>query len=353
MHKSIKQKLFSGGVWVVAGKILGLFSGLAVNAFLARLLSSGEMGVYFLILSLVNFFAMFALLGMDRSIVRIVSESLALDLPARAREAVRYVLQFGLVSSITVAILLVSGIGQLLSEKIFSSILMSGLIYYAAIWLVLFTIQRLIAEAFRGLHDIRFATIFNGLIASVISAVALGLILWRHEKADINLALSVIIAAYGINIVLAFSFLSKSIGKLSDKNTGAISRTDVMRTSWPLYFTNIVLLSLQQGHLWLLGYYSTKESVAIYGAVVRLLVLITAALSIVTLVIPPMISQLYTKKRYSEVEKVLRSTATIAGVPSGIALLLMMFFGKSMLFYLYGDLYTRGTQLCRYCLQRI
>ena len=342
MDKSIKHKLVSGGLWVVGVKIIGLFSGVAVTALLARLLTLDEMGVYFLIFSLVTFSTLFSLLGMDRSVVRIVSESLALEQTDRARDAVKYVFQFGLVASIIVAILLVSGIGQWLSEKIFNSTLMAGIIYYAAIWVIIFTIQRLIVEVFRGFHDIRFAAIFNGLICSVISTVILSLILWKHEKTDIYLVLSVIIAAYAINVIFALAFLLGSTGKLSSKNARLISRSDIMRTSWPLYLTTLLLNGLQQSHLWLLAYYSVEESVAIYGAVLRLLALITVTLDIVRFVIAPMISELYAKKRYHEVEKVLRSTATIAGVPSLIALLIVMFFGKSILLYLYGSHYTIG-----------
>jgi O-antigen/teichoic acid export membrane protein len=342
MDKSIKQKLFSGGLWVVIGKIIALPSSLAVIALLSRLLNPEQMGVYFLIFSVVNFSVMFSLLGMELSIVRILSESLTLNQSGRVRNAIKYMLQLGLLSSITVAVLLVSGIGQLLSKQIFNSILMSEIIYYPAIWLILFTIQRLIAEAFRGLHDIQFATIFNGLISNIISAIVLGFIFWKYGKADITLTLSVIISAYALNLIFAYAFLVKRTDKLSSRNTGTISRTDIMKTSWPLYFSFIALSGLQQSHLWLLGYYSTKESVAIFGAVFRIMIIITASLEIVRLIIPPMISQLYTQKRYSEVAKVLCSTATIAGVPSIIGLFLIIFFGKSLLYYLYGNHYTMG-----------
>jgi O-antigen/teichoic acid export membrane protein len=72
------------------------------------------------------------------------------------------------------------------------------------------------------------------------------------------------------------------------------------------------------------------------------LFLFTATTEFVRLIIPPLVSQLYTENRNSEVEKVLRSTATIAGVPSLIALLFVILFGKSVLLYLYGNHYAIG-----------
>jgi O-antigen/teichoic acid export membrane protein len=342
MDKEIEQKLLSGSLWVVGSKIVALPSSILLTAFLTRLLSPDEMGVYFLIFSLVSFSTMLSALGMGRAIVRIVSESLAVDAFGRAREAIKYVLQFGLLSSAIVAILLISGLGQMLSERIFHSSLMNNLIYYTAIWMGLFTIQRLIAEALRGLHDIRFATIFNGLIPNIIGVVVLGIVLWHYKKSDIATTLTIIIVCYALNVILALFYLVRTTNKLNRISKWAISRGDIIRTSWPLYFSALLMSGLQHGHLWLLGYYSTKESVAIFGAVFRILVLITATLEMVRLVIPPLICQLYTQGKYAKIEKILRSTATIAGLPSIVALILIFLFGKNVLHSLYGSSYILG-----------
>jgi O-antigen/teichoic acid export membrane protein len=99
---------------------------------------------------------------------------------------------------------------------------------------------------------------------------------------------------------------------------------------------------MNYGQLWLLSYYNTKEDVAIYGAVLRLMALVTATLNMLRLIVLPTIGDLYAKKQYSQVEKVLRASAAIAGMPAILGLLLIILFGESILFFLFGSHYAAG-----------
>ena len=342
MDKLSKQKLFSGGMWVTGGKGFSFLSRLALNAFLARVLAPDDLGAYFLIFSLVNFFMLFAMLGMERSIVRIISRAMALGNFEHASGGVFRVIEIGSVTGVAVAILLYSGIGPFIAKTVFHSELISEAILYPAIWLVIFTLQRIVVESFRGFGDIRFATIFNGLIPNIISASIIGLILLRSGHADITLVLKIIIASYGINLILAAILLFRGISLSSIRNIRHISHTEMLNTSWILYFLNIILYLMISGHLWMLAYYSSKESVAIYGAVSRLIVLITTNLVIISKVILPMIGGLYAQEKFKETEKVLRLTATISAFPSLIALIFIIVFGEKLLFILYGSNYVVG-----------
>jgi O-antigen/teichoic acid export membrane protein len=342
MDKTTKDRLVFGGLWVFGGRILSFLFQISLNAILARLLLPEDLGLYFLIFSLVNFFMMFAVLGMKRSIVRIVTESLALEKEERASQAVKNMLQLGLFTSMILAILLVSGVGQFVSVTVFGSSVISDIIYLPAIWLIIFTLQTLIAETFRGYHNIRCATIFNGLVSSVISVTVFCIFICFQKKVNIQTVLQIIIISYAINLVISFVFLRVHTGRLIKPNNEMITRSELLKSSWMLYLTDIVLFIMTSGHLWLLAYFSSKENVAIYGAVMRLMVIITTALTMLKLTILPTIGHLYTKKLYNELEKVLRISATIAGLPAIIGLLLIILLGKSFLLIIYGSHYTAG-----------
>ncbi len=337
MDESIKQKLYSGGLWVIGLKLLALPVGLILIALLTRMLSPEEMGVYFLASSLVDFLMLLSMLGMQVAIVRIVSQSLSLGLPGRARKAIKNVLQLGMLSSVIIAVLLVFGIGQYISGKIFNSVMMSEIIWMTAIWLILLTIRKLIAESFRGLHDIRFATLFEAFVTNLICVSILLFFFFMKIKINISTTFVIMILSCLISLIVAFIALYKCIIKFG--NNGLIAKSEILLISWPLYLSAIFITGLNQGHLWILGSCSTKESVAMYGSASRIVLLFTTTLQIVRLVLPSIVAKLYSQKKYKDLEKVLRSTATIAGIPSIICLLLIIVFGKLILFHVYGKSY--------------
>jgi O-antigen/teichoic acid export membrane protein len=81
-QSGLRSRLLSGGVWVVAGKILGGPVVVVTNMLLARVLSPAELGAYFLAFSLVTVCATVAPLGANRAVVRFVAEAIGLNRPA-------------------------------------------------------------------------------------------------------------------------------------------------------------------------------------------------------------------------------------------------------------------------------
>ncbi len=178
LHKrSIKEKLLKGGAWAVSGKVVTALAGLGINALLTRLLTPEEMGVYFLTFSLISIAAIVAQLGMTQTIIRLVAESMGTGRPERARQSVILVLRIVAFSGLLVACLMAFGAGQWVAERVFNSEIMSQVMGLAAVWAVIITFQQLMAEIYRGFHDIRLATIFGGLATSIFS-MGIFLALW-------------------------------------------------------------------------------------------------------------------------------------------------------------------------------
>lgn len=316
---------------------------IAVNAILARLLTPDDMGLYFLVASIVHFFMLFSGFGMERSIVRLLSEALAFKDARRTFDSVKYIMQIGFLSSVIVALILFSRIGRVVTEKIFGSDISSGAMVYAGLWIIILTMRKLIVESFRGFHDIRFAIIFQGLISSFISACVLGLVFIENVKITLETVLLIVIASYGASLVFASVFLLiKLLPFKNGREKQKISRLDVLKGSWVLWFLNLMNFLTTSGLIWLLAYFSSKESVAIYGAVARLMVLITTTLTMLKMVTLPMVGDLYAKGKFKKLEKVLRVTATYAGLPSIIGLMVLALFGRSFLTFLYGTHYALG-----------
>jgi O-antigen/teichoic acid export membrane protein len=84
------------------------------------------------------------------------------------------------------------------------------------------------------------------------------------------------------------------------------------------------------------------NDVAIYGAVSRLIIVISIPLKIINSVLSPVIADLYYRNEVERLEKTIRSVSTIAMVPSVLVMLLFCCFGNSLLELLYGQDYSEG-----------
>lgn len=343
LHKrSIKEKLMKGGAWAFAGKVITALTGLAVNALLARLLTPEELGAYFLTFSLVTLAVITAHLGLTQAIVRFVAESMGTERPGRARLAVRWVVRLVFIGALLMACTLAFGGGSWVANNFFHSEMMSQVMGLAAVWVVLLSLQQLMAEIFRGFHDIRLATIFGGLVIGLL-AMLMFLGLWLLQGfSDLQQVILVTLVAALSSVILSSLLLWKKLCDLPLTLGDEIRVSEILRISGPLWVTNLTLFVLVQIDLWIMGIYRSPEEVAIYGAASRTVALVTMPLLIVNAVVPPLIAEMYAQGKIKELETALRAVATLTGIPSLIVLGGFVFFGDSILTLFFGEYYQTG-----------
>lgn len=338
---SLQRRLVSGGVWTLANRILVTVTQLVTLALLARLLGADDMGVFFLVANLVAVVTVIAQLGLTQSVVRLVAEALARDLPGRARAAIRKVLLLGVVSALSTAAILQFGLGQWLAEAVFASQAMAALTLWAALWMLAQTLQRFLDEIFRGLHDLRLAAIFGGMVSGVLIVALLAAIRLTQGTASLQEVLTLHVVAFTGGVLLAALALRRKMRPL--RGVGDITTGEIMAISWPLLAASITNIILLRADLWIVGMYLPNEEVAVYGAAARIITVVTIPLIMASAVLAPMIAELNAKGEKARLEKVLRVVATLGGLPAIAVILIFVVFGQPLLHAIYGDaLYARG-----------
>jgi O-antigen/teichoic acid export membrane protein len=314
---------------------------LAALALLARLLSAQDMGVYFLIANLVAVVTVFAQLGLTQSVVRLVAEALATNRLGRARAAISKTLLLGSASAIVVTAMFQLGIGQWLGQTVFQSPLMAALTLWAAIWMLAQTMQRFLDEVFRGLHDLKLAAIFGGMVSGALTVVLLGAMHLIRGSASLEEVLMLQAAAFGAGVVLAALVLKRKIRPL--RGEGDIAFREIMVVSWPLFAASMTNIILLRADLWILGMYLPDEEVAVYGAAARIITVVAIPLVMASAILAPMIAELNAKGERARLERVLRAVATLGGIPALAVILCFIVFGQPLLELIYGEeLYRRG-----------
>ena len=338
---SLKRRLVSGGAWTLGNRLLVTATQLIGLALLARLLAPAEMGVYFLIANLVAVLTVIAQLGLSQSVVRLVADALARNLPGRARAAILDVLIMGFLSAMATGLLLQFGLGQWLARTVFHSELMATMVIWTALWVVVQVLQRFIDEMFRGLHDLRLAAIFGGIVTGVLIVGFYATLYLTKGQADLRNILILNVIAFGVSMLVAGFVLMRKIRPL--RGEGELAVREIVAISWPFFLASITNIILLRADLWILGMYVSEQNVAVYGAAARIITVVTIPLTMASAILAPMIAELHAQGQKDKLEKVLRAVATIGGLPAVVVILLFVFVGQPGLELLYGDaLYRQG-----------
>jgi O-antigen/teichoic acid export membrane protein len=340
-ERRIKSRILRGSAWVFGGRLASMALGVLINALLARMLGRDEMGAYFAATSIVLIGSTVAGLGMSKAVVRLVAGSLATDLTGRARDAIRVTLGVGIVSSLLVGTTLALGPGRNLAVSMFGSEALAQAMPFVAGWLAAYTMMTLVAETFRGFKRFKHATLFSGLIVDVFSFAVFALLWLSDAHPTISEVIFVLLAVTGASALLGVALVGRRLHKL--RGRGETDVREVLGISLPLMVVTLASFFVGTGvDLWVVGRFEGLREVALYGAAARLMFLVQMPFYVVSQVVPPIVAQLHAQGRREDLERTLRSTATLAAGPAAIVLLSLLVIGGWLLDLVYGAPFYRG-----------
>lgn len=349
---SLRRRLASGGAWALGGRALLALTGLATNALLGRLLSPQDLGIFFLAFSIVSVCTILSLMGLDVAVIRFVAESLGLRDPKRARRAIIKIMILAALAA-TVVLTAYLTFGAPLAASLFDAPALAATSGLIAGWILATAFQSLLAETFRGLSDIRFAAFFSrattgfGSLASGILLVGGLFVVWMLAgEASLTTVMLLAVGSGFSSLLFAGLLMGSKMRRLAsaDEPEGgdSIAFGQMLSVTWPLLVVNLTLLVLTQADLWIVGAFLPQEQVALYGASVRLVTLVIAPILIVNAVVSPLIPENYVSGNTGELERILRATATLAGIPAFLAIFGFILLGGPILGVVFGDFYREG-----------
>lgn len=355
MKHGLKERLFRGGIWAIGGKVASIFGAFVLNIVLARALTPTEYGAYFVAFNTVIILATVATIGADQVVIRYIAMHIVAHDSLGVKRVILNSLSIVLVGAVCVcAAFYFWGVWFFTDiVKAPAMVAFSGVIL---VWIFFATFQRHIAETFRGLKDIRYATLFggirnNGVIISLLSSFTAFFV---YSIGLLNLELAYLIMGFSSFSVVALSIstlwrrinaMSSEIGESVENIENRRDIQALLCESWPLWLAAMLSALRLQGDGWLVAAYDSPENVALYGAAQRFVALVIAPLGIVNAILPPFIAELYARNEFTRLEKVVRGVATLAGVPACILILVLMALGPDLLGMIFGEYYKNGYML--------
>jgi len=341
MNIAIRRKLTNGGVWTLIGRGIAIIAAVAINALLARVLSPQNLGTYFLVFSIALFLSNFSNLGLSRSIVRIIPGLMAEGKTQAARQVILFSLIVVSISAFIFALMIGLGGGSWAAENIFHSKSIAAVSFYLAVLVFLLSLRNLLAEILRALYNIfvsRFIDDFGHDLILLPIIGAFWFLGWKNNLVTIirfALIVNFFIIFIGLTVVL------KNVKRLTNDGSH-YKNMDTLKISSAFWMITVIFFLQNQLPVWIIGFFLEKSDIAIFTAVIQLVSVVYAPSLVMLVVIPPIIAELYSLGRINELENILRKSATILIVPSGLLFSLLILFGNDILSFIYGDFYRTG-----------
>jgi O-antigen/teichoic acid export membrane protein len=341
---ALGRRVVAGAGWSLAGRLVVAGLGLVAGAALTRLLPAEQMGTYLLAASFVAFAALVAGAGINQLCVRYVAEHLARGEAGHARRALHVLLRLGMVCAVVGAFAF-AGLTDVLGLTVYGGFGLAPLSVLLGAWVFVTAMQALVSDSFRGLADIRAASVYGGPLASVLVVAGLLAVLASRGELTVTGAVLLAVLAAATSAGWGAIALRRRVHRLPARATGDVGRLltpSVFAVSLPLVLTTALLLVLGSADLWMLGASRPAAEVAAYGIASRTATLVGMPLLVIFGVLPPLIAGLHASGERARLERLLRVTAMAASAPAVVLAAVFAVAGGPLLALVYGEHYRAG-----------
>jgi O-antigen/teichoic acid export membrane protein len=333
-------------VWVVACRVVGIGATLASNILAARLLGPAQFGAYLVVTTVLALGGLVGMVGLNEAALRFISENLALERFTLARAYLRRALLITAVASAVSAFAIAVGF------EIF--ILATGrhqqplLLVVIALGVALLAWQQVGAELARAYGDLRLASLFSGgqtggPLSNLLFLAGLGMAVLAAGSIDATLAASVVVGSLCLTCPLVYLGLWNTSQKqvMADARPRLSSEQsrELLAVGGVLLINQLLAFVTQQLDLWLAGGLLSQESLGLYGAAKRGLLMAAMPVQMAMLTIVSTIPRLHAQARTAELERVMRRAATAAAIPALLALAALTIFPRQILSAVFGGSY--------------
>jgi len=344
------MSLRSGIQIAIFGKAFSAVLAFLLSIALARILDVDEVGVYSLGLSLVMFVAIFSRLGLDNVILRTVSSAMAREQSGHADILSETAVLLSLCAGVLLGALFAYVAIPLLAQRSSVYQQLALLAPYLMLWLVLLSMQTLIAEGFRGRQRIGAYILFGGMISV---SITLAIYTWFIvNESDVNTLIAVRATILGLFVGVAGSALyyrqavrSTGVSPYSEALRGQVK--PLLNESKPLLFYNLCAFLIAQGDIWLVGSLVGESEAGVYAMAFRIVAILSLAINTINVVIPPMVVGLHEKGDKAGVENLIRMTATMASMACFAGFAVLFVFASDIMAIVYGEQYRDGAVVLR------
>lgn len=326
--------LLGGTGWAAVGLAAAVVLAFVVNALAARLLSPAGLGAFLLVVSVAQAVSVWAEVGQPGLIAREIGGRLAEDRVAVARYLTRSLV---LVAAATALVtVLAATLGAPAARAVFDDSEITAVFPLLGILVLARAAERTIGDAFRGLGDIRSATIFGTTWTQAAACALLGGLVAASSTATGRDA----VLLYGLGgataVPVGLLVLRRRLPRVALPRRGYRQH---LTEGWPLIGHRALGMVLVQAPLWIVAAVAGAEDAAPFGLALRVVTAVAIPLTVVNQVVPPVVARLHHRGDLDRLERSVRVTATLAAAGAVVVVSVFVAAGEPLIALAFGEQY--------------
>ncbi len=324
------------------GIILGNFLSFITRILIARELGAHLYGAVSIGLGITSILVIISLLGLNPGISRYVSYYTSYK---KRRDAIATSLKICLISSVTLSTVIF-----LFADKIAINIFhepdLITVIKIFSFTVPFLTLTSIFFSILLGFKLVKYKVIIND-ISKNLSILLFLVTFFYFTKTLLSVLLAFLAGAIFSFLVGIFYFKTKADRYLQNILYQTRINLDLLKFSFPLLFSNLSSFIVSWSDVLMLGYFSTTFVVGGYTAALNVCVILQAFLPAVSLVIIPIISNLYSQRMINSIKNIYESVTRWIFAINFPIFFIVLNFPKIVIKILFGAEYTFGTLILK------
>lgn len=332
------QEVMRGVSLALVLKVVGAGLGFAFNVAIARLLGAEGAGLYFLALSVTAIGSVIGRVGLDNALLRFVATHAAHEAWGKVKGVYALGMRLAIAASGSLSLL-----GFLLApwiaQTLFHKPELSEPLRWMSLSILPFALLNLQAESLKGLKRIRDAMLVQSIGVPLVGLLLIVPLAQSSGVLGVGLAY---LAGTALVAALGIWAWHRAVAVHEINGAEPFPFKELWASCRPL-----LLVSVMNGAilpwmpLFLLGVWAASEEVGIFGAALRVGMLVSFFLVAVNNVVVPKFAGLYARGEIVALGRVGRNSALLLTVLASPVLLIMMFMGDRVM-SLYGEGFSKG-----------
>jgi len=327
------REILTGSAVTFVFKISGMLLGYLVVLIISRKYGAEGVGVYSLTLSILTFFSIIAMMGMNISILRYVGQFNKTREEYKLKLLYKYALELIIPFSLIIGILLYF-FAEMIALKIFDNPVYIPALKFIAFLVPLMSLQNISVEYIRGLKKLKISEFLRSVNRPLINIILLIIISLFIN--DTLLPIYTLGAGIMASAMYAVYFITNYIKNIKPNKITNLNKKELVKTSMPMMMTAIIAFVLGNISLYMLEIYSTTEEVGLFSVVLKLSLLISLALEVVNTISAPKFSELYWTKKYDELQNIIMHSSKLIFF-SSISIAVVMILLSNFILQLFGN----------------